>query len=73
MVEDEKEKEEQDMEEQNKWERNKSWRVEEVRKEGVLDRGLARSPSTKGRKRDQEGGRTKKLKHPVMEDDWGGN
>lgn len=50
-----------------------SRRVKEVRKEGVLDRGLAWSPPTKGRKRDQEGGRSKKLKHPLMEDDWGDN
>ena len=65
------------LEEQRAWERNKSLtkRVEEVRSEGVLDRGLARSPPTKGRRKadskDDGGGRSKRLKHPVMEDDWG--
>ena len=66
----------EDLEEQRAWERSKSLakRVEEVRGEGVLDRGLARSPPIKGRKGEtKEGGkeRGKKLKHPVLEDDRG--
>ena len=64
------------LEEQRVWERGKSMtrRVEEVISEGVLDRGLARSPPTKGRRMADTkdgGGRSKKLKHPVLEDDWG--
>ena len=64
------------LEEPRVWERNKSLakRVEEVRVEGVLDKGLVRSPPVKGRKTNAKeggGGRAKKLKHQVLEDDLG--
>ena len=46
VVEEEKRKEDQEQVEQDDWEKSKSLsrRVEEVRREGVLDKGLVRSP-----------------------------